>query len=232
MKLEEKRHWLELGQEPTLPFVIEYFDGRRGEALTPLHLLDLLIHEYFSDIDDIGTIYFMGVKTLRDVAGSFLAMNQIRARVYDGVGPVYDNGVERYKDEEKEQGEISFLNEEEPVNLDGWDAWTVVSSLIQAGYIKVYEKIPVWSDKQKKQGCDGCVFKQEKDGQPYCTVWESSGVFQIWDQACPFVSNGSAYEDYHEVLPEELLDGSFKPGWVPIVERKSEYVGYRKEMKS
>lgn len=231
MKLEEKRRFLQEGEEPTLPFVVELANGQRGEAITPLHLMDLIIHEYFSDCDDIHTLYLLGVKTLRDIAASTLSMNGIRATVYDGAGPFYDNAISRFKDEVGEEEELEFSNPEDPVILDGWDAWTVVASLTKAGYIKVYEKMPVWSDKKKCQGCTGCIFKHEKEeGGAYCSVWESSGVFEIWDRACPFVTNGELYSEYHKVQPEEIVDGSYKGGWVPIPDRKNEYIGFRKSV--
>lgn len=227
MKIEEKRHFLDDGQQPTLPFVVEFIDGKRGEAISPLHLMDLIVHEYFSDCGDVQTFYILGTDYLRKFAASVLAVEGIRATVYDGLGPFYDNAVSRHPDEIEEEGELEFSNPEDPVILDSWDPWTVVASLIKTGYIKVYEKYPVWSDRQKKQGCEGCVFKQEKDGQPYCAVWESSGAIEVWHKVCPFVTNGEMYPDYVEVTPENLTDPSYKHGWVPISERKKEYIGLR-----
>jgi len=137
MNIEEKRHWLEPGEKPALPYVIEFMDGRRGEAENPDYLMDLITGEYFSDVDDPNTYYLLCVKTLRDIAAGPLAMAGIRATVYDGVGPFYDSAISRYKDEVEEEGEIEFVNPDDPVILDGWDPWTVVASLIKAGYIKV-----------------------------------------------------------------------------------------------
>lgn len=45
VKIEERRHWLEPGQEPTMPYYVEFADGRRGEAANPARLMDLVIHE-------------------------------------------------------------------------------------------------------------------------------------------------------------------------------------------
>ncbi|GIM48417.1 hypothetical protein DNHGIG_39660 [Collibacillus ludicampi] len=237
VNIEERRHWLEDGQEPTLPYYIEFADGRRGEAVNPSRLMDLIIHEYFSDVDDPHTFYLLGVKCLRDIAAGPLAMMGVRATVYDGVGPFYDTAISRYKDEVDEEGELEFQNPDEPVILDGWDPWTVVASLIKAGYIKVYEKYPTWSGEGpvRKKKCDGCVFREEvfKDEEGkwiYCSAWEMELGFEHAGHNCPYITHGTPYKDYHEVKPEELPDpATWKPDWVPISNRKKEYIGFRRQ---
>lgn len=218
--LEEKRRFLNAGQEPSLPFVVEFFDGRIGEAIDPLYLMDLIIHPDFSDIDEVETMYLLGVKTLRDVAATTLAMQGIRAVVYDGLGPIYDNGVPRYEDEELESSELEFKNPDNPVILDGWDPWTVVASLIKVRYIKIIEKQPVWSDKEKIQGCSGCSYNSPGK----CLIWGSEEAKKAWDATCFFVSNGPWYQDYHEVKPDEIAPGIYKKNWVPIEQRNKKHM--------
>lgn len=227
MKVQDKRRFMEASEKPSMPFFIEFADGRRGEAMTPLHLLDLVVHEKFSDVDDIETLYLLSVKKLKDLAASEFAMDQKRAVVYDALGPMYDNAISRNEEEVKEEKELAFNNHQTPVILDGFDPWTVVASLIKSGYIKVYEKFPVWSDKLKKQGCTECIFKEEKDGFPYCKVWESSGAIEVWNNSCPFVTNGEFYLDYKKVSLEDLTLETYKPGWMPTKDRKKEYIGFR-----
>ncbi len=225
--LETKRHYLEDGQEPTLPFLIEFMDGKRGEAISPLYLMDLIIHPDFSDVDDIETLYLLTVKKLRDIAGTTFSTNRVHTRVYDGIGPFYGNQLSRHEDEVKEEKEIEFVNDE-PIILDGWDSWTAVASLIKSGYIKLYERYPVWSDEKKEQGCKHCSFKKDIEGHPYCIVWESSNVFDIWDNICPFVTSGSEYLDYYEVKSNDIVDPSYKKDWLPIEKRTKEHIGYRR----
>jgi len=68
VNIEERRHWLEPGQEPRMPYYIVFADGRRGEAANPSRLMDLIIHEFFSDVTDPHTFYLLGVLRLRDIA--------------------------------------------------------------------------------------------------------------------------------------------------------------------
>jgi len=225
--IEDKRRFLNIDDQPTMPFVVEFADGQRGEAINSLYLMDLITGEYFADIDEVQTYYLVGVKTLRDLAASTFAATGVRALVYDGVGPFYDNGISRYKDEQEEEREKLFTNSDHPIILDGYDPWTVVASLIRAGYMKLWERYPVWSDKAKVQGCDGCIFKQDRDGKPYCTVWESPNVFVLWNESCAWVTNEAPYEDYHEVDPDAIIEASYKLYWTEPEKRTKEYIGLR-----
>lgn len=229
-RLENKRRFLDVDQKATLPFVVEFKDGRRGEAVSPRYLMDLVFHEYFSDIDEIETLYLVPVKILTDLAGTNLAIQGVRAIVYDGLGPVFDNAIIRNEEEVPEATQMEFQNMDNPVLLDGWDPWTAIASMVRVGNLKIYEKYPVWSDKTKKQGCDTCIFKTTNtDSKPYCSVWESEGVFRIWDKACFYVTNGSAYFDYHEVTPEDITKETCKYQWKPFNERIKEHIGLRPE---
>ncbi|EGL18636.1 MULTISPECIES: hypothetical protein [unclassified Paenibacillus] len=223
-KLLNKRRFLEENEEPSFPFVVEFRDGRRGEAINPLYLMDLIIEEHFSDCEDVHTLYLLGTNVLRDLAASEFSMDRVRATVYSS-SVIYDNLIANYEDAVGE--ELDFVNRDSPVILDSWDAWTVVASLIKAGYLKIYEKLPVWSDKHKVQGCDHCIFRKADDqGQEYCALWETN-YFREWDKLCPFPTNGSGYTDYHEVRPEEITDPSYKTAFIPIEQRKNEYMGYK-----
>jgi len=143
------------------------------------------------------------------------------------VGPFYDSAISRYKDEVEEEGELAFVNPDDPVILDGWDPWTVVASLIMAGYIRLWEKYPTWSAKQKKQGCAECRFyKKLEDGTPYCEVWQDTD-FEMAEPNCPYVTTGAPYLEYHEVQPDEIADPSFKGQWRPIEARTKEYIHFR-----
>jgi len=237
VNIEERRHWLEPGQEPRMPYYIVFADGRRGEAANPSRLMDLIIHEFFSDVLDPHTFCLLCVLRLRDIAAGPLAMQGIRARVYDGVGPVYDSAISRYKDEEEEAGELAFVNPDDPVILDGWDSWTVVASLIRAGYIKLYEKYPTWSGdgKEKQKRCQGCIFRGDvvvEDGEEwmYCHCFEMELLEEKVGPNCPYITCGAPYLGYREVRPEDLPDpADWKPDWTPPERRTKEYVGFRRQ---
>lgn len=239
--LERDRvHWLDPSQEPTWPYYVEFADGRRGEALTPHYLMELIIHEGFAELywgtDDgeTQTFYLLGVKILRDIASGALAMEGIRATVYDGVGPFYDPVISRHPDDEDE--ELEFENMDDPIILDGWDPWTVTASLIRAGYIRVFEKYPTWSGDgpSRKKKCDGCVFNKRtewKNGEQEvkCAAWDVTWVGEHAGDGCPYITHGAPYLGYHEVKPEELPDpADWKDDWVPVTERKTEYPLFRR----
>lgn len=85
--------------------------------------------------------------------------------------------------------------------LDGWDPWTVVSSLVKAGYLKLYEKYPTWSGEGpiREKGCEGCVFRQvvrEENGEEwlYCKSWEEE-LDEKMGPNCPYVTHGVPYVD-------------------------------------
>ncbi|MBE3518740.1 MAG: hypothetical protein IMW97_00350 [Firmicutes bacterium] len=70
----------------------------------------------------------------------------------------HDPVISRKPDEEEE---AEFVNKDEPVIIDGYNWWTAVAEMIRLGYIRLYEKIPTWSDsaEKKKEMCRNRVFK-------------------------------------------------------------------------
>lgn len=224
LKLQEKRQFLkEDDLAPTMPFYVEFNDGRRGEAKTPLALMDLIIDPNYSDIDDPETAAMVTLNFARDLAASF-ALELRRAVVYDALGPFFDTGIPRFEDEVNE--EVIF-EEGEPVIIDAFDNWTLVKSMVDNGIIRLYEKIPVWIGKGRSQGCDGCTFRSATaQNTEYCGVWETEG-FRHWDNACPYSTSGAPLLRYTEVTPENVASPGYKPGWRPLSERTQEYFGLR-----
>lgn len=214
--LESKRRYLSPDETASMPFLIEFQDGKRAEASSPLYVMDILVHNDFSDVNEIETLYLLCAQKLRDIAGQDLALEGVKAKVFDAAGLLFDNTKEM-KNEEKEYADIEF--QDETIVLDAFDPWTTVASILKTGLVKMYEKYPVWSDKSKCQGCKSCIFNTTRDGSAYCEVWESY-EFSEWDRTCPFVTNGNAYSEYTEIDAEAILDGSYKHYWVPLNERK------------
>lgn len=195
-RLETRRRFLAAGETPSMPFVIDFLNGVKGEAVSPLYLLDLLIDPAFSDIDDPETIHVVMFSFLKDIARVRLSSDRKTVIVHAN-GVLYDSG----------EGSEDMV-------LDSFDAWTVVASLVRSGCIRLYEKIPVWTDAVKIQGCAKCVFRKDS----YCTVWETN-MFGHWETACPFVANGNTYDEYREVNGINLTNPYYKPEWKPIAER-------------
>jgi hypothetical protein len=142
---------------------------------------------------------------LRDVAGQTLPMNAVRATVYSGVGPFFDNKISRHPDEVEEEGQIEFENEDDPIILDFWDEWTTMASLVRCGYLKLFEKVPTF----------GVKLSDIRPGTDLTTPF-------------PVIPGVAAVSEYREVNPEELQEPTWKPNYVPIADRKVEYKHFRK----
>lgn len=217
-RLETRRRWLEPGIEPSMPFYVEFPDGRRGEAALPIDLMDMIIAPDFSDISDVETLFGVGTSFLRDLAARHFSFHGVHCTVYDAIGPVFDNSI-ALREEQNE--EVLFIDQE-PIPLDSFDAWTIVASLIEAGYLRLFEKIPVWSDERKNQSCGGCIFRSDREGTSYCEIWRTD-AFSHWEGCCPFITEGSRNNDYVEVTAKKLTDRSYKPEWLPFNERTTWY---------
>jgi hypothetical protein len=139
VNLIEQSNWLGEDQTANMRYVIELYDGRRGQADTALSLFDLLCAPDYSDCDDRVTQIMLLCSKLKDVAAYDLSTREIRTQVFSGMGLFFDNGAPKHQDETEEAGAIRFTNEQ-PLILDAWDEWTTMASLIQCGYLKLYEK--------------------------------------------------------------------------------------------
>lgn len=226
--------WLEEGETPTLPYYVEFADGRRAEAATPHQLMNILIHPEFTQVREFSDLYhYFTLKRLHTLAAVELPLDGIRATVYDALGPFYDPMISRKPDEEEN---AEFVNKDEPVIIDGYNWWTAVAEMIRLGYIRLYEKIPTWSDsaEKKKEMCRNCVFKgkslppdEEGDTPFWCHAWEAV-IEEAVVRQCPYVSTGPILEEYRPVDPERMPDPAvWMPDWKPVSERTQEYEGFR-----
>jgi hypothetical protein len=221
-----KRRFLQKGEQPTMDFVIEFPDGTIGEAASPFYLCDLIFHPDYTSCDDPRTWFVLSGQRLRDIATE-LGMERLRVTVYDALGAFYDNVISRFH---HAQADLEIENPNQPIILDGYDPWTSIASLIRCGYIRLWEKVPTFSDKKKVQGCQTCVFRTEKDGRPYCLAWDYKNAMQEWEKPCWWVTCGQRYDRYVEVTPANLCnDYSHKKAYKPVEQRKQEYIGFRYE---
>lgn len=137
VRLVDQRKWLAPDEAPSKRYVIELFDGTRGEAETALTLFDLLCDPAYSDEDDRESQIMELARKLKDVAAYDLSAMGFRAQVWSGVGVWFDNGSPVHRDEVEEAAAIQFANSD-PIVLDFWDEWTAMASLISCGYLKLY----------------------------------------------------------------------------------------------
>jgi len=223
-----KRRWLQAGEEATMDFVVELPDGSVGEACSPFYLCDLLIHPNYTDCDDPRTWFILQGQRLRDIA-SQLTMERLRVTVYDAKGAFFDNTISRFTDQSK--NELAIENPNSPLILDSFNPYTAIASLINIRYIRLWEKVPTFSEKKKCQDCKQCIFNtRTADGMDYCNAWDYEDAQYDWAKPCWWVTNGSRYEKYVEVTPENVCkDMSHKPTFKPVHEREDEYIGFRYE---
>ena len=229
--LRQRRQWLDVNQTPTLPFYLEFPDGRRGEAKNPLFLLDLVLDPYLSDVEDVETLHLVTIQRLRDIASQVFASQGKRAVVYDAMGPVFDNTINRYPDEAKEASEVEFDNIDQPIILDGFDPWTAIASLVRAGYMDLYERVPVWTSAERDTGCASCTFNITRDEKPFCSIWDTHQLEQR-NATCPFPVSKAPYLKYTLVQPDNIASSMFKEQWVPVEQRTEEYILYRQQINS
>lgn len=228
-KLVEMRRWLASNDTPTGIYYFELYTGERGEADSPLCIFDLIINKDYSDCDDRKTQIIMLGLFLRDVAAKHLASQGIRATVYDGVGPFFDNAMSRYPDDLEELGEVEFSNQDKPIILDFWDEWTVISSLIKCGYLKLFEKAPTFSATHQENNCRTCYYYNEK--LDHCTAWQATAVAGRMESTCPFWTIPSSRGEYEEVLEDRYKEEPlWKLNYRPIKERTIEYDGLKLQL--
>lgn len=210
---DENLRFVPEDEEPTRDFVIVDDRGQRFESDDPHCLFDIVCERGFFDCRDYPTLAFMLLKRLKTQALN-LSMQGVYAQVYDANGLIFDAMAPT----------AEFENPNDPVILDGWDAHTTLISLIQTGQYKVFEKVPWLTGKPGHLGCGGCAFFD--DGR--CSNWwniRSQGT--TWESTCAYAATGR-YPDYVEATPERLVDPSYKNAWIPIVDRKDEMEGARR----
>ncbi|WP_078593666.1 hypothetical protein [Evansella clarkii] len=215
--IEQKRRMLHAGQDPVLDYVVRFPDGEIGEAATPFYLCDLIFHRDFTDCEDPVTWFILVSGHLKSLALSG-AMEEERVIVYDAKGRFFDNSISKQADIEKE--ELSFVNRDNPVVLDGYDPWTAIGSLIREGYIEVWEKYPTFSEVNKTHGCSNCIFNELKEGVPFCKAWDYTYAQMDWEKPCFWLTNGNKMNGYHYVTPNEIMrDMSHRTAFKPVTER-------------
>jgi hypothetical protein len=196
-KLVDLRKWLAADESPSMRYVIELYDGSKGEAETALTLFDLLCDQAYSDTDDRESQIIELAQKLKDVAAYDLGAMAIRAQVYSGVGLFFDNGDGKHQDDREETAGIVFKNTD-PVILDFWDEWTTIASLIKCGYLKLFVRNETLSEDEEKQ------------------LIRSLGIFENM----PGVPTEEAPEGYLQVTPEQVAQ---EPGWkqhyIPLARR-------------
>ncbi len=224
--INQKRRILQVDETPTMDFVVEFPDGTVGEAISPFYLCDLIFHPHYTDCDDPRTWFIITGQRLRDIA-SQLAMERLRVTVYDAKGKFFDNTISRFTDS---KSELIIENPNTPLILDSFNPYTAISSLINIKYIRLWEKVPTFSEEKKIQSCEGCIFNTVENGVPFCKAWDYEYAQEDWEKPCWWVTNGSRYQDYVEVTKENLCrDMSHKPTFKRVEERNDEYIGFRYE---
>lgn len=224
-RLIDMRNWLDQDQQPTRTYYFELHSGQRGESDSPLTLFDLLCDPYYSDCDDRTTQIVLLGQMLRDISSQTLSFQKIRATVYSGLGPFYDNMISRFPDEVAEAGQLQFDNPDDPVILDFWDEWTTMASLIKCGYLKLYEKVPTFGSARQDSVCDGCHFYNSEDNS--CSAWQAQQVRDRMQGCAVWTASGDLREEYREVKPEDLVEPTWKVEYVPIPNRTQEYERFR-----
>ena len=204
---------------PTRDFCVMLHDGTLAESDDPAYIMDATTEYGFADCRDYPTQLFLLAKRLQTAALS-LVMQDVWAQVYDGIGLLFENLTQ--EDQENRM--------DEPIILDAFDAQTTVMSLIRAGEIRFFEKVP-WLTGQPHQGCDGCAFN--RDG--ICQEWWNSESKYLkgtgYEKACPYATQDTRFDHYVEVTPDNMLDPSKnKINWLPISERKEELLGARQSL--
>lgn len=223
--ISQCRRWLQHNEEPTMPYVVRLYDGTIGEAISPFYLCDLIFHENYTDCDQPETWFLIMGRKLRRIASSIFAMNQIRVTVYDAKGKFYDNLLSHPENADY----LEYENRDSPFILDGFNPWTAIVSLIQAGYIQLWEKYPTFSVADKTSGCANCIFNDESrsDGVPYCHAWDYRNAQYDWELPCWWLTNGESYDDYHFVHPDKITTHlKHRVNYIPPEERTEVYVGF------
>jgi hypothetical protein len=223
--IDKLRHWLPHDEEPTLPYVVLMPDGKLGEAASPFYLCDLIFHPNFTDCDNPSNWFILMLTRLREIALTHFTLNGIRVSIYDSLGLFYDNllGYTDHSDE------LEYENRENPVVIDAYSPFTAITSLVKAGYIQVWEKIPTFAEQTKKKGCGNCIFNKKINGNDYCGAWDYIDAQFDWEIPCWWITNGDQTENYQYVKPEEITgDYSYQKGWKPVELRTNEYLGLRK----
>ena len=121
----------EPGDHPTRDFYVVLQNGEIAESDDPIWLLDAVFGYGFADCRVAETQMLMTLERLKNATLS-LAMDGVYSQLYDAAGLLFD----------PKSPTVEFANENEPFVLDGWDAQTSVMSLIRAGRIRVFEKVP------------------------------------------------------------------------------------------
>ncbi len=201
----------EQGDHPTRDFYVVLQNGEIAESDDPIWLLDAVFGYGFADCRVAETQMLMTLERLKNATLS-LAMDGVYSQLYDAAGLLFD----------PKSPTVEFANENEPLVLDGWDAETSVMSLIRAGRIRVFEKVP-WLTGEPHSTCAGCAFQQ--DGR--CMAWWNAEIKHVvgtgYETYCPYATKNERYEDYVESLPERFLDpAKNKRDWLPIEKRKDE----------
>lgn len=223
-KLVEMRNWVVPGQQPTALYYFKLKNGQVGESESPLCLFDLLIDENYSDCDDRQTQIIMLGLFAKQVSVQ-MAAEGIRTIVYDGAGPFFDAAVSRHLDEIDESEELFFQNKEDPYVIDFLDEWTLISSLIRCGYLKLFEKVETFGSASQEVNCKKCFFYSEADS---CNAWNASMVTGRLERTCPFWTDSLfAGSQYREVTADDLFIPNWKNNYRPISERTNEYEGFR-----
>lgn len=207
----------EPGDHPTRDFYVVLQNGEIAESDDPIWLLDAVFGYGFADCRVAETQMLMTLERLKNATLS-LAMDGVYSQLYDAAGLLFD----------PKSPTVEFANENEPFVLDGWDAQTSVMSLIRAGRIAVFEKVP-WLTGKPHKGCEGCAFNHNG----VCQAWWNGDVHLLqgtgYELYCPYATENKRYENYVEATPERLLDvAKNKNEWVPISDRKNEAVEARR----
>ncbi|MFC5401784.1 hypothetical protein [Cohnella soli] len=196
-KLIDQRRWIAQGETPSKRYVVELFEGSRGESDMALTLFDLLCDSTYSDTEDRESQIFELAKKLKDVASHDLGSMGIRAQVYSGVGLFFDNGTWQHADEAEEAAAVKFTNKE-PVILDFWDEWTTMASLINCGYLKLYVKDESLTAAERKRLAKTLTIFENMNG----------------------VASAEAPAGYLQVTPEQFSnEPTWKPNYIPLAQR-------------
>ncbi|MCD8509140.1 MAG: hypothetical protein LRY73_04140 [Bacillus sp. (in: Bacteria)] len=224
-------------EDAVMPFVVGFKGGKLVEARNPVILCELIFGGNFKK-SGVEMWELMINSSLSIIRFEYASRGE-RIKIFDKDGLIYDNVFDS-EDELFSLKGLTFNNFHDPYIIDAYDPWTAIASLIRINYISLYEKVPLFTDDTKDPGCGRCSFhgggKLVLEDGAYQKMNEESGIWlswcngwdkdclslqRYWKGQCYWLTNGSPYEKYQQVVPNKIMDeGIFKKEWVPTKRRR------------
>lgn len=198
-----------------MPFVVQ-LGSEMVETISPYHLCNFIFKEKYTEIVEKVEMERVMLQALSDIAATYFLSSHLHVIVYSTEGKYYDNSI----DQNKESGML-FTNPYRPIKLDGYNPYTAICSLIREGFIKMWERIPVFSEQNKVGGCSSCSLKAKWYEGTSCRGWQERPDKDKWiHNECFWVTNNEEREEYQFINPRMMgMEFWHFLKWVPMNER-------------